>query len=157
MCIEYDASCRTKQIGKVPLAMQKEGATNSGKAKYSNEHWAKLIFVGDIILSKRQKRESVQSKECNLAMVLICTVATFFLCHTPRYFHPKITLSVKITLLLKALHFSVWGCHFQQTVCLCFQGIGFSSSLVSLQHCFHELHAGNSLKCTHNTCFHLFA
>jgi len=33
---------------------------------------------------KRQKRVTQQNKECNLAMVLICTVATFFFCHLPR-------------------------------------------------------------------------
>ena len=44
------------------------------------------LIVGHLIAKKREKRVTIQSKECNLAMILICTVATFFFFHMPRYF-----------------------------------------------------------------------
>ena len=43
------------------------------------------LLVGHLMEKKRQKRVTKQGKECNLAMILICTVVTFFFFHMPRY------------------------------------------------------------------------
>ena len=39
---------------------------------------------------RRQRRANQQSKDCGLAMILVSTVTTFFLLHTPRYYREYI-------------------------------------------------------------------
>merc|ERR1711892_1656576 len=63
-----DVLARTNQIGKASLSMESARDPDSG----------------NLMERKRQKRVTMQSRECNLAMLLICTVATFFFFHMPR-------------------------------------------------------------------------
>ena len=46
--------------------------------------FCKFNISEKLMAKKREKRANQQSKECNLAMILMCTVAMFFFSHFPR-------------------------------------------------------------------------
>ena len=55
----------------------------------------KLSFSRARIVAQRKLQSAVQSREANMALILVCTVIMFVICHAPRLMANRYTQSIK--------------------------------------------------------------